>query len=214
MRGVGAVANRAEAVERGDPESGREISVRAAAGGAFAQEEIYLLGKQLGPGEQSGAHFAFEGRTIEAAGDFKPSPSLKSTQIAEANFEAAHVGNAKRTQIEDSSSAFRNYVGTRAAFDDPGVDGDAAAKIVPFFNARELPCQFVNGIDAFLRCKARMRGAAMNDQFGFTDSFARCLQQPARAEGRFQDKNSVTAARLRFKIFARRFAADLLVGSP
>ena len=71
MRGVGAVANRAEAVERGDPESGREISVRAAAGGAFAQEEIYLLGKQLGPGEQSGAHFAFEGRTIEAAGDFK-----------------------------------------------------------------------------------------------------------------------------------------------
>src|SRR6185436_1147781 len=34
---VGAVAHRAEAVQCGNPESGREISVRAAAGPAFAQ---------------------------------------------------------------------------------------------------------------------------------------------------------------------------------
>src|SRR2546429_3817786 len=214
VRGMSAAAHGAEAVQRGDPESGREISVRASAGGAFAQRDIHLLGEQLGAGEETRAHFALERGAVEAAGDFKPSPSLKSTQIAQANFEATHVGNTKRTQIEDSASFLRNYVGARTAFDDPGVDGDAAAKIVPFFNARELPCQFVNGVDAFLRCKARMRGAAMYDQFGFADSLARCLQQPAWAEGRFLDKNRVAAARFRFKIFARRFAADLLVGSP
>src|SRR5256884_9835863 len=211
---MSAVANRAEAVQRGDSERGRKISVRAAAGSAFTQRELHLLGEQLRVGEESGAHFAFEGRPVKAAGDFKPSASLKCAQSMQANFEAAHVGNTKRTQIEDSASFLRNYVGARTAFDDPGVDGDAAAKIVPFFNARELPCQFVNGVDAFLRCKARMRGAAMYDQFGFADSLARCLQQPAWAEGRFLDKNRVAAARFRFKIFARRFAADLLVGSP
>src|SRR2546430_16858440 len=97
VRGMSAAAHGAEAVERGDPESGREISVRAAAGGAFAQREIHLLGKQLGPGEQSGAHFAFEGRPVKASREFKPSASLKCAQSMRAHFEAVHVANPKRT---------------------------------------------------------------------------------------------------------------------
>src|SRR5439155_8418091 len=213
-RGMSAVADCAEAVQRGDAERGRKISVRASAGGAFAQRDIHLLGEQLGAGEETRAHFALERRAVEAAGDFKPSASLNRAQAAQTNFEVAHVGNTKRTQIEDSASAFRNYVGARTAFDDPGVDGDSAVKIIPFFNARDLPRQFVNGVDAFLWCKACMRSAAMHDQCGFANSFARRLQQPVLAKGRFQDKNSVTAARLRFEMLARRFAPDLLIGSP
>src|SRR5437660_5951645 len=167
---MSAVANRAEAVQRGDSERGRKISVRAATGSAFTQRELHLLGEQLRVGEESGAHFAFEGRPVKASGDFKPSASLKCAQSMQANFEAVHVGNAKRTQIEDSARAFRNYVGTCAAFDDPGVDGDATAKIVPFFNARDLPRKLMDGIDAFFRCKACLVIAAMHDQFGFAYS--------------------------------------------
>src|SRR3989442_12267015 len=66
-------------------------------------------------------------------------------------------------QIENSAGAFRNDVGASAAFNDAGVDGEAAAKIIPFFDAPELPRQFVNGVDPFLRCETRMRCPAMND---------------------------------------------------
>jgi len=102
----------------------------------------------------------------------------------------------------------------RVPFDDAGVDGDTTAKIVPFFNARELLRQFVNGINTFLRCETRVRGAAMHDQLSFTDSLARRLQQAARAERRFEHEDGIAAARFRFEEFAGGFAANLLVGSP
>jgi len=100
---------------------------------------------------------------------------------------------------KNGARAFGNYVRACAAFDDAGVDGDAAAKIIPSFDARELARQFVDGVDTFLRCETRVRGAAMHDQFGFADSFARCLQQAARAEGRFDDENGIASARFRSK---------------
>src|SRR5207247_10341429 len=75
-----------------------------------------------------------------------PVPTRRSSDL----FEAAHVGNAKRAEIEDRASAFRDYIGARAAFKDAGVDRDATARIVPLLDARELPRQFVNGVDAFL----------------------------------------------------------------
>ncbi len=129
-------------------------------------------------------------------------------------FHAAHVGNPQGTQVKYRAGAFRNYVRARAAFDDAGIDGDAAPKIIPSFDARELPRQFVDGVDTFPWSETRVRGAAMHGQFGFANSFARRLQQAARAEGRLKDKNGIAASRFRFEEFARRFAADLLVGSP
>ncbi len=122
---------------------------------------------------------------------------MKRAQIAQTIFQAAHVGRVQRTQIENNSRAFRNDICARAAFDDACVDGDAAARIVPFFDARELPRQFVNGVDAFLWRETGVRGPAMYDQFGFTDPFARRLQQAARTEGRLEG-----------------LTADFLVGSP
>src|SRR5260370_492132 len=68
--------------------------------------------------------------------------------------------------------------------------------------------------ETLLWCETRVRGAALNHQFGFANSFARRLQQAARAEGRLKDKNGIAAPRFRFEEFARRFASDLLVRSP
>ena len=213
-RGMCSVADGSEAVQRGDAERGSKISVGTATGGAFAQRKIHFLGEQLGAREKSGAHSTFERGPVEAAGHFKPGAGLNRAQAVQAYFEAAHVGNAKRAEIEDRASAFRDYIGARAAFKDAGVDRDATARIVPLLDARELPRQFVNGVDAFLWSKTRVRSAAMHDQLGFTDALARRLQQPARAKRGFEDQNGVTATRFRFEIPPRRFAANLLVRGP
>jgi len=145
---------------------------------------------------------------------FKPGTLAHCAKRMQPTFQSAHIGNAQRPQIKSGASAFGDHIGARASFDDAGVDGYAAAQVVPFFNARELPRKFVDGVDTFLRSKTGMRGAAMHDQFCFADSLAGRLQEPARAKGRLQDKNSVAAARFRFKILARRLTADLLIGSP
>src|SRR5260370_21542275 len=139
---------------------------------------------------------------------------MKWAQSVQTAFHAAHVGNRQGTQVKYSAGAFRNYVRARAALDDAGIDGDAAPKIIPSFDARELPRQLVDRVDSFLRCEARVRGAAMHDQFGFANSLARRFQQAARSEGRLKDEDRIAAARFRFKEFARRLAADLLVGRP
>ena len=54
----------------------------------------------------------------------------------------------------------------------------------------------------------------MHDQFGFSDSLARRLEQSAWAEGRLKDEDGIAAACFRFEEFARGFAANLLVRSP
>jgi len=83
-----------------------------------------------------------------------------------------HVCNAERAKIEDGSGSLGNDIYASAAFDDVGVDADAAAKVVPFLDAPELTRQFVNCVDAFLRRQACVRSAAVDDQFGFTYTFA------------------------------------------
>ncbi len=96
----------------------------------------------------------FERRPVETAGDFEPRASFERAQVAQAVFEAAHVGDPERTEIKNNSRAIRDDIGARPAFDDARVDGDAEAMIVPFFDACKLPRQFVNGVDAFLRREA------------------------------------------------------------
>src|SRR5438093_12655080 len=98
---------------------------------------------------------------------------MNRAQGTQAPFQAAHVGSVKRTEIENGAGAFRDDIGARTAFDVPGVDGDAAAKIVPFLDASELLSQFVNGVDPFFRREAGMRSPAMHNQFRFADALAR-----------------------------------------
>ena len=63
--------------------------------------------------------------------------------------------------------------------------------------------QFVDGVDAFLRREAGVRGAAVNDDFGFADAFARRLQQAARPKRGFQNEDGIAAARFGFDELAR-----------
>src|SRR5260370_20374257 len=184
---MSTVADRAETIERGDAESRGVISVGATADGAFTQGQIHLLCECLGAGEERFAHFALERRTAKAAGDFKLRTMLKRPQSVQAAFETAHVGTAKRTQIEHSAGALGDDGDARAAFDDAGVAGDAAARIIPSFDARELPRQFVNGVDAFLWRQPGVRRSAMHHQFGLTYSLSRCLQQLARTPRMLKD---------------------------
>src|SRR5882762_1816098 len=132
----------------------------------------------------------------------------------QSSFQAAHIGKAQRAQVKSGAGAFGDYIGAGAAFDNAGIDGYAAAQVIPFFNACELLRQFVDGVDAFLGCETSVRGAAMHDQFGGTNALARRLQKSTRAEGRFEDKDHIAAARFRFEELSGRFAADLFVGGP
>src|SRR5260370_38531851 len=147
---MGGVGDGGEGGGGRDTKRGGEVSVGATADGAFTQGQIHLLRKCLGAGEERFAHFALERRTVKAARDFKLRTMLKRPQSVQAAFETAHVGTARRTQIENSAGALGDDVDTRAAFDDAVVVADAEARIIPSFDARELPRQFVNGVDAFL----------------------------------------------------------------
>ena len=72
----------------------------------------------------------------------------------------------------------------------------------------------MHGVDALFGGKAGVRSAALNEQFGFANSFTRGLQQPARTEGRLEDKDGIAAARFGLDELARGFAADFFVRGP
>ena len=130
---MGAVADGAEAVERGNAEGGGEVSVGAAAGRGFAEGEAEFAGDGFGTGEEGGAVFAFEGRAIEAAADLEFRAAMHGLQGVETLFEGAHVRVAPGAEIERGLGAVGDDVGAGAAGDDVGVDGDASAQVVPFF---------------------------------------------------------------------------------
>src|SRR5579864_7181039 len=111
---------------------------------------------------------------------------MDGLQRVEALFESAHVGVAPGAEIERGVGARGNDVGAGAAGDDVGVDRDAAAEVVPLFEATDLRGEFVYRIDAFFRSEPGVRGAAVDNKFRFAHSFARSFQQATRAEGWFQ----------------------------
>jgi hypothetical protein len=136
------------------------------------------------------------------------------TQSTEFAFEASHVGDAERAEIEDGAGPLGDDVHTGSAFDDVGVDGHAAPEIVPLLDVHKLPRKFVDGVDAFLGSEARVRGAAVNDKFSFAHAFAGGLEQAFWAERRFEDEDGIAAASFRFDKFSRSVAADLFVRGP
>ena len=214
MDGVGTVADGAEAVEGGDAEGGGEVAVGAAAGGGFAEGEAEFTGDGFGAREEGDAVFAFERGAIEAAVDFEFCAAMDGLQGMEALFEGAHVGAAPGAEIEPGCSAVGDDVGAGAAGDDVGVNGDAAAEVVPLFQAGDLRGEFVDSVDAFFGREAGVGSAAMDDKLRFADTFAGSFQQAAGAKRRLQNEHSVAAPGFFFNYFAGRFAADFLVGSP
>jgi len=112
------VPTAAEAIEGGDAERGCEISVRATATVALAQGRFICFGSDLARGEEGCAHFAFERRAVEAAGDLQAGSPVKWMQGMQTAFHAAHVGNPHRHEDQEQRARFRNYVRARTAFDD------------------------------------------------------------------------------------------------
>src|SRR3974377_64643 len=107
-----------------------------------------------------------------------------------------------------------DYVGTGTALNEVGVDTDTATRIVPLFNARDLRGALMNGIDAFFGCEAGVRGAAVDDESCFADTFAGSFQKTPRTERRFEDKDGIASASFGFDKFAGCLAADLFVRGP
>ena len=214
VAGVGAVAYGAEAVQGGNAERGGEVSVGAAAGGGFTEGEMHFGGEGFGGVIECGAHAAFERRAGEAAEDLETRAALDGLESVEAAFELTHVGGADGAKIDYRAGAFGDDIGTGAAFDDVDVDGGTAARIGEFYYARDLAGEFVDGVDAFFRREAGVGGAAMHDDFGFADGFARSFEQAARAVGGLENEDGITAAGFGFDEFAGGVAADFLVGGP
>ena len=129
--------------------------------------------ERFGDFEKCGAHFAFERGAGEAAANFETRAGCVRFQRVELALDAVGVGGAGGAEIDYGAGAFGDYVGARAAFDDVDVGGGAALRIIPFCNARNLMREFVDGVDAFFGGQAGVRGAAMDDDFGFADAFAR-----------------------------------------
>ena len=212
--GMRAVADCAEAVERGNTKSGGEITVGTSARGGFAKGETQLSGEGFCAGEEGGAVFSLKRRAPKSASDFKFGAAVNWLKGVKAGFESAHVRRTPGAQVKSGHGAIGNDVGTRATLDDVGIDGDAAARAVPTFDAGNLRGEFVDGVDAFLRGEAGMGSAAVNDKLRFADALAGSFDQAAGTKRGFKHEDRVAAAGLVFNEEAGGLTSDFFVGRP
>ena len=96
-------------------------------------------------------------------------------------------------EIERDCSAVGDDVGAGAAGDDVGVDGDTSAQVVPLLEAGDLRGEFVDGVDSFFGSEAGVGRSAVDDEFGFSHTFAGSFQQAAGAERGLQHEYGVAA---------------------
>ena len=172
LRGVRAVAHSAEAIERGNAESGGEISIGATTGWAFSQRKSHLLRERFGAQIKRGALFALERRAVKAAADFQSCAAADGLQRTETLFQSAHIGQTPGAKIDIYFGAIGDDVGACAALDDVRIDGNAVAEIVPFFEASDLRGEFVNGVHALIGIESGVGGATMHHEFDFAHTFA------------------------------------------
>lgn len=188
------MADGSEPVERRDAQRGGEIAVRAATRGTFSERQPHLPGKEFRSGKKRRAEFSFERRAIEAAVHFQPSAGMNRTKRVQQAFKPAHIRDAQSAKIEDGAGELGDDIYASAAFDDVGIDGNSAARVVPFLNARKLQCQFVDGVHALLGSQARVRSPAMDEKLRFANGFAGRLKQTMTAERRLEHKDGIAAA--------------------
>src|SRR5215510_4360159 len=118
----------------------------------------------------------------------------------------------KGAQVNYGFCAVGDDVGTSSAFDDAGVDGDAAARVIPFPGPGNLQRELMNCVNALFGGETGVGGAALDEDLRFPDAFACGLEQTFRPERRIQNENRVAALGLGFDQPARGFTADLFVG--
>ena len=121
--GVGAFADGAEAIERGDAEGSRKVAVGAAAGEGFFEFDAEVAAERLSqPEELHDAGRALHRRAVQAAGDFDGAAFIVGLQ------RAAERGSVAQADADIDPASFGHHVGPRTARDDSRVD-DAAGEL-------------------------------------------------------------------------------------
>ena len=128
--GVGAFADRAEAVEGGNAECGGEVAVRGAAGGGLVEPEAEFGGETAGLlVERDGPGLALHRGTVDAAGNLQLAVRIGTAQAAEEPVDAGGIAGASDAHIDIGEGVLGDDVGARASRDDAGIDGEAATQI-------------------------------------------------------------------------------------
>ena len=128
---VGAVADRAEAVECRDAERAGEIAVRAAAGAALFQRHADL--RRNAPGLLEQHHHrrcAFERRAIESAFHFDLRARCERRQRTHRALHAIRIRARDGARIDRRARLGRNDVRARAARDHANGQRDAVGGIL------------------------------------------------------------------------------------
>ena len=198
----------------GMPRAAVKLPSDAPPAAASPSAKPICLARRFGATVEFNAVFAFERRAIEAAAQLKFDATSNCFQSAESFFQSAHVGVTPGAKIKINFGAVGNDVGASAAIDEIRIHGNAVTRIVPFFDPGDLRGEFMNSVNAPVRIQASVSGAAMDDEFDFTNALAGSFDHATSAERGFQNKNSIAALGFRFQNLARRFAADFFIGSP
>src|SRR5579871_5715824 len=121
--GVGAFADAAQAVERGDADAGGEVSVRTAADGGFLELPINLVGdglRFLVEGGDSGS--ALHRQTVNAAFDAEFAVLVEGLQGAEFSVEGGGLLGALDAHVDFCDGFGGDDVGARSSANHAGID--------------------------------------------------------------------------------------------
>ena len=180
---VRAVADRAEAVERRNPERGSEIPVRAAAGAALRQLLSRAPARRPRLSVQTlDQRGAFQRRPVDAAATPRPScgssTGRRPRNAASISAAAAAVGTRTSTVARASSGITfeRRPPDTCTTLTEM-----PCAEILQRVDAQNLVRQLLHGARAFLRLDAGVRRDAADDDLVLAAALARRLHRAARA---------------------------------
>src|SRR6185437_8663640 len=172
-RAVSAISHGTQAVEGGNSKSRGEVSVRAAASRSFSEADAHLTSQFLCAKKQAmRLGRAFHRRTIDAAAHFNARSRQYGPQRVKFAVEDSGISGARKAHIDQRARVFGDNITCRSAGDDVRLHGNSALRVVQLEKTRDLQRQFVHRVDTSFGVNSRVRAAAGNDQFDFTDAFA------------------------------------------
>src|SRR5579871_446591 len=213
VEGVRTFADGAETVEGRDTESRGEIAV-----GAATAQGLFQFNAEFGggfPREMEQAHRsggALHRGTVQPAGDFDGAALVKGAEGAKSLFQHESITRVQHAHVDFNAGLGGHDVGTSAAADDAGVDGDAAPEPGERGDALDLAGQLDHGAGAGGVIKARMRRPAADNHGEAADAFARGLQFAGKTGAGLENEDGVTGRGVFFRQGTRGIAANLLIG--
>src|SRR5215472_17816074 len=121
--------------------------------------------------------YALHRLPVDAALDFQSRLRIYRLQGGDATLDVASIGDARHANVDARAGDFGHDVGTRSALDNAGGESYAALRICHFFNAKDLPRQLRDGVDAGCRVDSGMCRSTVNRETEFADTFASGLER-------------------------------------